>query len=86
MMGSGGEYSVPAREAIYKKIHKLAYGEDWQYDYETFVQQDLKTISSVSQSSSRYVPYPARVSQKHYYKMESSIAADGKKKTTVIMN
>ena len=29
------------REAIYR-IHKLAYGASWKYDYETFVSWDAK--------------------------------------------
>ena len=44
---SGGSYyleygfNAPSRETIYNRIHKLAYGEDWEYDYEEFVQWDL---------------------------------------------
>lgn len=34
-------FNAPSREAIYYRIHKLAYGEDWEYDYEEFVQWDL---------------------------------------------
>ena len=30
------------REAIYYRIHKLAYGASWKYDYETFVSWDAK--------------------------------------------
>lgn len=35
-----GAYNAPSREAIYKRINKLAYGADWQYDYEQFVEAD----------------------------------------------
>lgn len=81
-------FNAPSREAIYHRIHKLAYGKDWQYDYETFVQQDLKNIPAEPyfQSSPRYVPYPMRVSKKHLFKMEESIAPDGRKMVTVIMD
>jgi uncharacterized protein YjdB len=34
-------YNAPSREAIYYRIHKLAYGLDWQYNHETFVAWDL---------------------------------------------
>ena len=34
--------SAPSREAIYYRIHKLAYGASWKYDYETFVSWDAK--------------------------------------------
>ena len=33
-------FNAPSREAIYNRIHKLAYGDDWQFDYETFVEWD----------------------------------------------
>ena len=36
-----GEFNAPSREAIWYRIHKLAYGEEWQYDYEDFVAFDL---------------------------------------------
>ena len=81
-------FNVPSREAIYKRINTIAFGEDWQYDYETFVQQDLKNIQSeqLNQSSPKYVPYPARVNQKHLFKKEESITADGRKRVTFIMD
>lgn len=83
-----GSYNVPSREAIYYRIHKLAYGRDWQYDYETFVQQDLKNIQSVSTktATAKNVPYPARVNKKPYHKMEKSTDPDGKTIITVIMD
>lgn len=36
-----GGFNAPSREAIYYRIHKLAYGETWIYDYEEFVNWDL---------------------------------------------
>lgn len=39
---SNGEFNAPSREAIYLRIHKLAYGNSWQYDYEKFVEWDAK--------------------------------------------
>ena len=36
-----GGYNAPSRESIYYRINKLAFGDSWQYDYETFVQYDL---------------------------------------------
>ena len=35
-----GGFNAPSREAIYYRIHKLAYGDDWEYDYEKFVEYD----------------------------------------------
>ena len=43
MMNSNkGKFNAPSREAIYYRIHKLAYGTSWKYDYETFVSWDAK--------------------------------------------
>ncbi len=35
-----GQFNAPSREAIYKRAMKLAYGNSWTYDYETFVEFD----------------------------------------------
>jgi thiol-disulfide isomerase/thioredoxin len=40
-----GGFNAPSREAIYYRIHKLAYGENWTYDYESFVEWDAKNRS-----------------------------------------
>ena len=41
IMNSGsGEFNAPSREAIYYRIHKLAYGDSWNYSYEDFVEYD----------------------------------------------
>lgn len=85
---TGLSFNAPSREAIYYRINKLAYGKNWQYDYETFVQQDLKNIPSEPQvvSPAKSVPYPARVNRKHIFKMEKSTDKDGRKMVTVIMD
>ena len=48
-------FNAPSRAAIYNRIHKLAYGEDWQFDYEEFVQWDL----SRPRTTTRTVVAPA---------------------------
>jgi surface protein len=83
---ANGQYNAPSREAIYYRINKIAYGKSWQYDYETFVQQDLKNIDPATRSSYVEAPYPARIEQKGFFKIEESVSADGQKKVTVIMN
>lgn len=40
MNDNTGGFNAPSREAIYYRIHKLAYGDSWQYDYEDFVKYD----------------------------------------------
>lgn len=57
MMSNVGEFNAPSREAIYNRIHKLAFGESWNYDYEEFVKYDLKrTRSKNTRSSLKKMP------------------------------
>jgi len=43
-----GQFNAPSRQAIYYKIHRLAYGSSWKYDHETFVEYDAVNRSGVS--------------------------------------
>ena len=47
-----GGFNAPSREAIYYRIHRLAYGDEWTYDYETFVEYDEinRTTTTTTQS------------------------------------
>ena len=40
MKDNQGVFNAPSREAIWRRIHKLAYGADWQYDFESFAEYD----------------------------------------------
>jgi len=40
MCSNEGGFNAPSREAIYFRMHKLAFGRDWIYDYETFAEYD----------------------------------------------
>lgn len=40
MRSNKNGFNAPSREAIYKRIMKLAYGDNWNYDYEEFVAFD----------------------------------------------
>lgn len=42
MRHNTGGFNAPSREAIWYRIHKLAYGDSWQYDYEEFVAYDME--------------------------------------------
>lgn len=53
-----GGFNAPSREAIYYRIHKLAYGDSWEYDYEDFVEYDAKNRQSSSTRTSNYVERP----------------------------
>lgn len=84
-----GMFNAPSREIIYKRIHTLAFGKDWVYDYETFVEWDQKNIEAEKTANiapANHVPYPARANKKHLFKMEESTTPDGKKMVTVIMD
>lgn len=86
MMNAGGEFSVPAREAIYKKIHKVAYGEEWQYNFDDFVNWDRHAVPKPTSNSS---PRPMVLKNNHLkpvFKIEESISADCNKMISVIMN
>lgn len=48
-----GGFNAPSREAIWYRIHKLAYGEDWQYNYEDFVAYDAINRTPAAQAASR---------------------------------
>ncbi len=46
------EFNAPSREAIYKRIMNLSEGEDWTYDYETFVAFDQQTRQNANPAAS----------------------------------
>lgn len=48
-----GGFNAPSREAIWYRIHKLACGEDWQYNYEDFVAYDAINHTPAAQAASR---------------------------------
>lgn len=53
MVNNAGEFNAPSREAIYYRIHKLAYGDSWEYDYEKFVEYDAVNRTSASADAPR---------------------------------
>ena len=83
-----GHYNAPSREAIYYRIHKLAYGRNWEYNYEDFVQWDLKNIPQAASvlSPAKRASSSAKVNRKHVFKIEESVIEDGKKMLTIIQN
>ena len=54
-------FNAPSREAIYYRIHKLAYGDNWEYNYEDFVAYDATNRkTSASTASARPGNYVER--------------------------
>lgn len=58
MRNNTGGFNAPSREAIWYRIHKLAYGESWTYDYEKFVEYDKKNIK-IASTKTNYVALPS---------------------------
>ena len=84
-----GMFNAPSREAIYKRIHRLAFGKDWQYDYETFVEYDQKNIAAEKAAQAAPMVLQPPVPEIHgrpFMKMEKSVSTDGKERIRVIMN
>lgn len=44
-------FNAPSREMIYKAVMTMSEGEDWNYDYETFVKFDQKNVQNYSRSA-----------------------------------
>lgn len=87
--GTNKMFNAPSREAIYKRIHRLAFGEDWQYDYETFVEYDQKNIDAERSALSEPLSIRPNVSKalgKPFMKIEKSITPDGKEQFRIEMN
>lgn len=59
MRHNTGGFNAPSREAIYYRIHKLAYGDSWEYNYEDFVQYDAvnrTAAATAARSAAAYKP------------------------------
>lgn len=54
MRHNTGGFNAPSREAIYYRIHKLAYGDSWEYNYEKFVEWDAKNRKGAAEMSSTH--------------------------------
>ena len=52
MRHNTGGFNAPSREAIWYRMHKLAYGDSWEYNFEDFVAYDTKNIGKNTTTSS----------------------------------
>ncbi len=83
------KFNAPSRELIYKRIHKLALGKDWQFDYESFVEYDQKNIAAeIANQSAPMILQPSvpQSSKKPFIKIERATAPGGKQIIKVLMN
>ena len=55
-----GGFNAPSREAIYYRIHKLAYGAEWEYDYEEFVEWDAINRTAEASAPRKVTRIPMR--------------------------
>ncbi len=58
MCDNVGCFNAPSREQIYKRLHKLAYGKSWTYDYEEFVAYDAVNLVPATKARRRPAPLP----------------------------
>ena len=65
MRHNTGGFNAPSREAIWYRIHKLAYGDSWEYNYEDFVAYDSKNIGVNTSTSSVGVGVKQALPQLH---------------------
>ena len=87
IMNTGTEFNAPSRAAIYNRVHKLAYGNDWQFDYEEFVRWDQKNIGlekrTIKSNSKSHHPH---LNHEPFIKVEKKKKQDGRTEINVIMN
>ena len=57
MIDNKGGFNAPSREAIYYRLHKLAYGPDWKYDFEEFVAYDRRNLDQFKSRARGAYPY-----------------------------
>lgn len=90
MTSLGDHFNAPSREAIYNRIHKLAYGYDWVYDYESFVEYDMNNIEAEKASRSSSPARPNKMESIHYRRpfmdIKLSTNQNGEKILTIMMN
>lgn len=90
MRGMTGTFNAPSREAIYYRIHKLAYGKDWSYDYEAFVQWDQKNIEA--DKAAQLSPRASQVKtssvsvRKPFLSISRGYNSKGQEGTVIILN
>ena len=51
----GAVFNAPSREAIYRHIMRMGIGEDWTFDYDTFVEADAAGRNQAAAAYSEYL-------------------------------
>ena len=90
MNSTDSGFNAPSREAIYYKIHKLAYGKDWNYNFEDFVTYDMVNINAdkarLSAPKARMMKATSNFKREPVFKKSKVIGPDGKERIKIEMN
>ena len=90
MNSTDSGFNAPSREAIYYKIHKLAYGRDWNYNFEDFVTYDLPNINAdkarLSAPKARMMKATSSIKRDPVFKKSIVTGPDGKERIKIEMN
>ena len=64
-------FNAPSREAIYKAVMQISEGDDWTYDYETFVEFDtpIREAHKASLAKARYAEGEVQEVQKRHIEL-----------------
>lgn len=79
-------FNAPSREAIYYRIHKLAFGPDWNYDFEEFVTYDEKNLQADKASAFQTSAPIVTQHRNHVFRIDNVTAPDGKEKIKIMMD
>ncbi len=82
-------FNAPSREAIYNRIHKLAFGDNWKFDYETFVNWDTPNRESDIQCIKGADAQTKSASPNHvkpYFEIKKNIDKGGDVNYIIIMD
>lgn len=77
-------FDAPSREAIYYRIHKLAYGNDWNYSFEDFVSYDMNNIEADKVAISLSKSF-APIIRKPVFEVAKVLGSDGKERIKITM-
>ena len=90
MNSTDSGFNAPSREAIYYKIHKLAYGKDWNYNFEDFVTYDMVNINAdkarLSAPKARMMKATSNFKREPVFKKSIVTGPDGKERIKIEMN
>ena len=85
MNSTDSGFNAPSREAIYYKIHKLAYGRNWEYNYEDFVTYDQPNIEADRARLSMPRHSIPSFKRRPFFEKTTVIGPDGKERIKITL-